>query len=56
MPEEKERAMDVLTVGMMVWYIPIAPVPKGIFDMEKAEITASGNPASSSIFLAFFDR
>ena len=40
MPEEKERVMDVLTVGMMVWDIPIAPVPKGIFEMEKAEITA----------------
>ncbi len=32
--------MDVLTVGMMVWDIPIAPVPKAIFRMEKAEIAA----------------
>lgn len=39
-PEEKEKTMDVLAVGMMVWDIPIAPVPKTIFQMEKAEITA----------------
>lgn len=32
--------MDVLTVGMMVWDIPIAPVPKTIFQMEKAEVFA----------------
>lgn len=32
--------MDVLSVGMMVCDIPISPVPKQIFEMEKAEIIA----------------
>lgn len=49
--------MKVLTVGMMVCDIPLSPVPKSIFQMEKAEIeapviTTGGDALNVAITLA----
>ncbi len=49
--------MKVLTVGMMVCDIPLAPVPRSIFRMEKAEIdepqaTTGGDALNVAVTLA----